>query len=63
MVDGSALLCEGMTDELTLTIGPCNVSNSFYVVRGLEYGILTMNILHGTTKCLNLQHLKQLGGC
>ena len=45
MVDGSALRCEGMTDMLTLTIGPSKISQSFYVVRGLEYGILGTDIL------------------
>ena len=45
MVDGCALRCEGMTDELTLTIGSSKVSKSFCVVRGLEYGILGTDIL------------------
>ena len=45
MVDGSALRCKGMTDELTLKIGPSKVSKSFNVVRGLEYGILGTDIL------------------
>ena len=44
-VDGSALRCEGMTDGLTLTIGLSKVSKSFYVVRGLQYGILWTDIL------------------
>ena len=34
-----------MTDGLTLTIGPSKVSKSFYVVRGLEYGILCTDML------------------
>ena len=45
MVDGSALRCAGMTDMLTLTISPSKISQSFYVVRGLEYGILGTDIL------------------
>ena len=45
MVNGSALRCEGMTDELTLTIGLCKVSRSLAVVRGIKYGILETNIL------------------
>ena len=45
MVDGFALRCEGMTDMLTLTIGPSKISQSFYVVRGLEHGILGTDIL------------------
>ncbi len=46
MVDGSALQCESMTDELTLTIGTSKVSKSFYVVRGIEYGILGTDNWH-----------------
>ena len=43
-VDGAALQCESMTDELKLTISLSKVSKSFYVVRGLEYGILGTDI-------------------
>ena len=73
MIDGSALQCEGMRNELTLTIGPSKVSKPFYVVRGLEYDILGTGILAHlnvqidvATKSLYLHgkkspHLKLLG--
>ena len=44
MVDGTALQWEGVTDA-TVTLWPRKVSSSFYVVRGLKYGILGTDVL------------------
>ena len=52
MVDGPAFRCKGTTDEVTLIIAPFKVSHSFYVVRGLIYGILAADI-PSTFKGLN----------
>ena len=36
---------QGHITDATLTLGPRKVSSSFYVVRGLKYGILGTDVL------------------
>ena len=54
-MDGTAFQCEGVTDA-TMTLGPRKVSSSFYVVRGLKYGILGTDVLASSEIPIDVDH-------